>query len=370
MKILWFTWKDKKHPLSGGAEVINEALAERLVLCGHEVVMVVGGFGGAEKEEYIHGYKIIRLGNRYSVYWKAYQYYKKNLVGWADVVIDEVNTMPFFCKFYVKEKNILFIHQLCRKIWFYQMFFPLSLIGYLLEPLYLRLFKDKKVITVSESSKQDLLRVGFDSQNIQIISEGIELEPLSSFTTLSKYDQPTILVLGSVRPMKKTLDTMKAFELVKRRIPMIQLLVAGDMQSSYGKKVREYIESSPFSNSIHILGKVSPQKKLELLQKSHLVSVTSVKEGWCLVVTEANSQGTPAVVYNVDGLRDSVKNGVTGWICEKNRPKELSENFFQVFSSPEKYQTIQKSAYEWSLQITFEKSFDDFLDVITRFKSF
>jgi len=40
-----------------------------------------------------------------------------------------------------------------------------------------------------------------------------------------------------------------------------------------------------------------------LLQKSHVLAVTSVKEGWGLVVTEANPQGTPAVVYNVDGLR-------------------------------------------------------------------
>jgi len=123
-KILWFTWKDRKNPAAGGAELINEAMAELLAKEGYEVIFLVAGFKGAKPEETINNYKIIRLGSRWSVYWKAYRYYKKHLQGWADLVIDEVNTMPFFCKFFVKEKKILLIHQLCREIWFYQMFFP------------------------------------------------------------------------------------------------------------------------------------------------------------------------------------------------------------------------------------------------------
>ena len=42
------------------------------------------------------------------------------------IYLNEVNTMPVFCKFYVREKNILFVHQLCREIWFYEMAFPLN----------------------------------------------------------------------------------------------------------------------------------------------------------------------------------------------------------------------------------------------------
>ena len=41
MKILWFTWKDMKNPYAGGAEVVNEQLAKRLVADGHEVTFLV-----------------------------------------------------------------------------------------------------------------------------------------------------------------------------------------------------------------------------------------------------------------------------------------------------------------------------------------
>jgi len=360
MKILWLTWKDKKNPLAGGAEVVNEELAKRLVTDGHEVIFLVGGFTGGTSEETKDGFKIIRCGNRWSVYFKAYQYYKKNLKDWSDLVIDEVNTIPFFAKFYVKQKNILFVHQLCRQIWFYQMFFPLSLVGYLLEPIYLWLLRDRKVITVSESTKRDLIKFGFKKENISIISEGIEIEPVTNLENLNKYDNPTILSLGSIRPMKRTDHIVKAFEIAKEKIPNLRLLVAGDSTGKYGKKVLEMIKTSKYHDSIEYLGKVDKDKKIELLQKSHLIVVTSVKEGWGLIITEANSQATPAVVYNVDGLRDAVKSDKTGLVCSQNNPENMAENIVQLLNNTEQYNTLQKNAWEWSKEINFTESYKIF----------
>jgi hypothetical protein len=96
MKIVWMTWKDREHPLAGGAEVINEALAERLVRDGHEVIFLVGGFVGGTGEAMRNGFRIVRLGGRLSVYWHAFCYYRRHLRAWADLVIDEVNTISFF----------------------------------------------------------------------------------------------------------------------------------------------------------------------------------------------------------------------------------------------------------------------------------
>lgn len=370
MKILWFTWKDKTHPQAGGAEIVNEAICERLVHAGHEVTLVVGGFEGSKKEETIHGYRVIRLGNRYTVYLLAYFYYKKNLQGWADLVIDEVNTLPFFCTFYVREKNIVFIHQLCREIWFYQMIFPFSLIGYLVEPFYLKFLKNQVVLTVSQSTKNELVRFGFCSQKIHILSEGIEISPLESLGESSSKFQPVILLsLGSIRPMKRTLDIVKAFEFVRAQGSMIQLKIAGDARSVYGEKVRKYCESSPYKEDIHFLGHVTKEQKIELLRNATLLCVTSLKEGWGLVVTEANSQGTPAIVYNVDGLRDSVQNQVTGWICKINNPQKLAEQIVLAISDKNRYSQIRESAFVWSLKITFEKSFQDFLQSLESVKN-
>ena len=360
MKILWLTWKDGKNPLAGGAEVVNEQLAKRLVTDGHEVIFVTAGFTSASKEEVKDGYKIIRVGDKWSVYLEAYKYYRRNLVGWADLVIDEVNTIPFFARFYAKEKNILFVHQLCREIWFYQMFFRLNIIGYLAEPIYLWLLNSRKVITVSESTRNDLMRYGFREENIFIISEGIEIEPAHSLDSSMKFEKPTLLALGAIRAMKRTDDIIKAFEIAKNSISDLELIVAGDMSGDYGRKVMKHIRESRFSSSIKCLGRIDKSSKTELLRKAHLLISASVKEGWGLVVTEANSQGTPAVVYDVDGLRDAVKDGATGLVTGRNTPGGLSAQIVRALQDQVLYKKLQEGAWNWSKKITFDEAYRGF----------
>lgn len=359
MKILWFTWKDVKNPYAGGAEIVNEELAKRLVKDGHEIIFLVRGFPGGKKEEMVNGYKVIRMGNYHTVYWEAYKYYKKNLKGWADLVIEEVNTIPFFCNFYVKEKSILFFHQLCREIWFHEMGFVKGLVGYVLESIYLLLLGNREVITVSESTKKDLNRFGFRRNKIKIISEGIEIEPVQNLD-IKKFENPTMLSLGAFRPMKRTDHIIKAFELTKKELPDLKLVIAGDTVGVFAKKVLGMIENSSHKDSIECLGRVSKKKKIELMQKSHLIAVTSVKEGWGLVVTEANSQGTPAVVYDSDGFRDSVRHEKTGLICKKNNPENLSKKIKKIMADKDEYEKIRLNAWEWSKEISFEKSYEDF----------
>ena len=71
-------------------------------------------------------------------------------------------------------------------------------------------------------------------------------------------------------------------------------------------------------------GHIENSSKFELLSKAHLVLVPAIREGWGLVVTEANAMGTPAIAYNVPGLRDSVKDGETGILVKENSPNSLA----------------------------------------------
>ena len=367
MRVLWFTWKDIKNPLAGGAETVAHNLAKRLVKKGHKVTFLTAGFKNSSPEEKIEGYKIIRVGGRFSVYLKASRYYKKNLAGQFDLVIEEVNTIPFFTQCFVKEKKrFLFFHQLCREIWFFQMFFPFSLIGYLFEPIYLWFMRKNKVITISKSTKSDLLKYGFDPQNIEIISEGIELKPLEKYSAAAKFGQKTMLSIGSIRDMKRPIDQLRAFEIAKSAIPSLKLKIAGGGSGPYFDSFITQVKKSPFANDIEYLGRVSEEEKIGLMQKCHFVTVTSVKEGWGLIVTEANSQGTPALVYDIDGLRDSVKNGVTGYTTDKNSALGLSKMIIKLCKlSDADYRELCERALLDSRRYTFDISVEQFLEICT-----
>jgi len=360
MKIIWLSWKDIRHPKAGGAEVVSTELIKGLVKDGHEVILVTGQYPGSKDTDVADGYKTVRVGSSFSVYWQAYRYIKRNLLDWPDFVIEEINTIPFCSRLYLRHKpRLLFFHMLCREIWFYQLPIPASLIGYLIEPLYLRFLSSEKAIAMSQSTKNDLTRFGFKQQNITVISEGIQLEPMLELASCQKYDRPTIASLGNFRPMKRTMDQIRAFEIAKAKIPTLQMKIAGDGSGNYGKKVLDAIANSPYSKDIECLGRVSALsvEKYQLLQKAHIITVTSIKEGWGLIVTEAASQGTPAVVYNVDGLRDSVKDNITGVICSQNTPANMAANVIDLLSDEKRYQKLRENAWQWSKKINFENSY-------------
>jgi glycosyltransferase involved in cell wall biosynthesis len=365
MKVLWFTWKNRRHPLAGGAELVNEELAKRLAAAGHEVRFVVAGFQGATREERRDGFSILRLGHRWSLYLLAWREYGNSLKGWADVVVDEMNTIPFFCKLFVEEPNILFVHQLCRKVWWYEMPFPLSAIGYFLEPLYLRFLNDRQVATVSESTKQDLLRYGFRAERISILPQGIATEPLQDLSEVRKDVPPTMLCLGSLRAMKRTLQAIRTFEIAKAEVPDLLLVVAGDAVGRYGRKVLDAIARSPQKDAIRYEGRVDGAAKIALLRAARVLCVPSVKEGWGLVVTEAAAQGTPAVVYDVDGLRDSVRNGETGIIAKDGDLAALAEGIVRLFKDDVLYERVRQAAWIQASTRSFDRTAEVFLSFLT-----
>ncbi|HYG83854.1 MAG TPA: glycosyltransferase family 4 protein [Verrucomicrobiae bacterium] len=368
MKILWFSWKDTSHPEAGGAELILHELSKRLVKAGHEVTILTAQYPGAKNHDVIDGISIIRVGtNRYIHSFAALWYYLRHLRNRFDVIVEAVNTAPYFSPFFKgKAKAFLFYHQLAREIWFHETRAPLSHIGYyLLEPIATFIMGKTRAttITISESTKKDLQHFGFKDNRIKIISEGIELTPLPDLTSVKKYDRPTMLSLGSARAMKRTIDQLRAFEIAKKTLPDLQLKIAGDTNSSYGRELTAAVEASPYKKDIALLGWVSLQEKDELMKRSHLITVTSIKEGWGLIVTEANSQGTPAVVYDVDGLRDSVRHNRTG-IVTAPHPEALAVGIAEILASPEHYQAIRTAGWEWSKTITFEQSYKDFMEII------
>jgi glycosyltransferase involved in cell wall biosynthesis len=368
MKILWLTWKDYTHPQAGGAEIVLRELSKRLVHDGHEVSFLTVRHTGSESQVMLDGINIIRVGtNRYAHPFQALAYYLRHLRKQYDIVIEVVNTAPYFAALFKGDsKMFVFYHQLAREIWFHELKKPFSYFGYhIIEPLATHLLSraKAKLITISQSTLKDLEHFGFNTNNAHVISEGIEIEPLSEPDSVSKFSQPTMLSLGAMRAMKRTIDQVKAFEKAKAKLPALKLIMAGQTDGPYAQTVLDYVRNSPFAKDIAIEGKVSRARKEELMRRSHVVILTSVKEGWGLVVTEANSQGTPAVVYDVDGLRDSVRDKETGIICKTN-PAALADGIIELLSDPVRYEQIRHAGWEWSRSITFEKSYSDFKEAL------
>jgi glycosyltransferase involved in cell wall biosynthesis len=369
VNILWLAWKDSGHPDAGGAELVARELCTRLTRDGHNVTLLTCGYDGASAMQLQDGVQIIRVGSsRYAHSFQALFYYLRHLRGRFDVLIEEVNGgAPYFSVLFEKRAHTFMLyHQLARVNWLHEIKRPFNYLGYYgLVPGATRLasLAGAPVITVSESTRQVLAEHGFRPERTHIISEGLAIEPLQDLGAVKKFRRPTLLSLGAMRAMKRTLDHIAAFEVAKKQLPDLQLKIAGKADGAYGQKVLERIEASSCSDDMEYLGMVSRADKIKLMQQSHLILQTAVEEGWGLTITEAASQGTPAVAYDVSGLRDSVRHDKTGVLTPES-PAALGKSAVRLLNDWTKYERLRTAAWEWSKQITFDQSYKDFKTVL------
>jgi glycosyltransferase involved in cell wall biosynthesis len=346
LRVLWFNWRDLKHPEAGGAEVFTHEVMRRLVLMGYDMTLFCPLYAGAMKNEEFDGIKIIRCGGRYTVYQRAKKFYKMHGDEY-DFVIDEINAKPFLTPVLVRNKPILALfHQLIHEEWFYETFFPLNYICYYyLERKWLSAYKDIPTVTVSVSSKQDLKEYGF--KRVFVVPMGLSVRPLKKLE--DKESKPTIIFIGRLKKHKLPNHAVAAFALIKNEFPDSKMWVIGD------GIMLEKLEKMNIKD-VTFYGHINNELKYQLLRKAHLVLMPSVREGWGLVVTEANAMGTPVLAYNVPGLKDSVVDGKTGILVKNNSPQSLAHSAITLLRDQALLEKYSSEALTFSKQFNWDNT--------------
>jgi len=351
LRILVLNWRDLKNPAAGGAEVYTHQIMKRLAK-QHEITQFSAYFPGAKKDETIDGVRIVRGGNALTVYLHAFLFYCFGLKKKPDVVIDECNTLPFFTPFYVRKpaKRVFLIHQLAVEFWDYEVLWPFSKVGKFFEPLLLRLYRNEKTITVSNSTKQDLLALGF--KDVSIVENGLDMPVCKSVPR--KFKDPTVLFVGRLKRAKGPQIAVEAMIEAKKRIPNLQGYVVGD--GYMRKELEQKIRKARASGYIRLTGFLPKHEVTALMKKSHVLVVPSIREGWGQVVIQANACGTPAVGFDVPGLRDSICDNLTGLLVNSNGAVSLSNKIIILFFKKKRFDKITKNTLKWAQKFNWEKS--------------
>jgi glycosyltransferase involved in cell wall biosynthesis len=358
MNILIYNWRDIINPDGGGAEIFTHENAKRWVKMGHKVTLFTTYFKNCKNEEFIDNVRIIRCGGKLSVYKNARKYYNNYFSKEKfDIVIDEINTRPFFTQKFVNngEKIVVLIHQLAKEFWYYETPFPINYIGdHFLEKHWLKSYVDIPTVTVSNSTKKDLVDLGF--KNVSIVSEGINFTALSNVKEKEK--EPTLIFIGRLKKAKRPQVLIEAFTHVKKKIPEAKLWIAGDgyMRSELEKIATEGVE---------FLGRISEKEKIDLMSRAWVLVNPSIREGWGINIIEANACGTPCIAFDVHGLRDSIVDGKTGiLIKEKSNVETLAKTIIDFIKNSKRREEFSRNALDWSKKFNWDKSAEEFLDIL------
>ncbi len=354
MRLLILNWQDRKHPQAGGAETHLHEIFGRIARMGHSVTLLSCGFEGAPDREILDGIQVIRRGSRSTFNYSVPLWWRNE--GRAldvDVVIDDINKIPFMSPLYIKRPIVGIIHHL----------FGDSLINEVgrLSAAYVSLFERRiprvygttPISVVSESTKKECIALGLPPTNLHVIYNGIEPSEFPMHVC-EKATVPTVVYFGRLKRYKSVDHVVQAFKIVLQRIPQAQLQIIG--RGDDLPLLEDLVRTSGLQESVTFRGWVSGDDKIEFLSKAHVVVNPSIKEGWGITNMEANACGTPVISADVPGLRDSVSNGVSGLLYPYGDLGNLAENIIRVLQDEDLRSRLSEGAVHWASSFTWERS--------------
>lgn len=362
MNILIINWQDIKNKFAGGAEVHLFEIFKRIVKRGHKVTLLCCKIKELAQNENIDGIEVIRIGNRSLFNWFVPFYYLKHLKNkYFDIVIDDINKIPFFTPLFVKKPILCISHHFFGTSIFRQINPISGLYVYLSEKLMDFVYKKEKFAVVSESTLKEFLKRGYDKNNFTIVYNALDTEKFP-FQVTEKNSKPTITYFGRLKKYKSIEQIFYAFPKIKAEVPNAQIYLVG--RGDYEKKLKLIAKKLKISESVIFWGFVDETKKIELLSKSHCVVNTSIKEGWGITNLESNACGTLVISADVPGLRDSVKDGFSGLLYEYGNLNELANKVICVLKDQELFEKLSQGAVQWAKNFSWENSAEKMLSLI------
>lgn len=360
MKILALNWQDLTNPQAGGAEVHLEEFLRRFVKKGHEVTLFCSGYYGAPEEEIIEGFKVIRRGKRVNFNWIAPKYLRKMVrEEHFDVLLENINKVPFYTPWYLKIPTMLLIPHLFSTTVFSETNLLIGSYVLMMEKALKLAYGGKHINVPSESTRDDLILRGFPPEDISIIPCGVDFDMYTFDPEVRKFEKPSVLYLGRIKKYKSIDHLIRAFDLVLKKIPEAELNIVG--KGDYLDPLKELAGKLKIKDRINFRGFVSGTKKVDFLRRSHVAVYPSPKEGWGLTNIEANACGTTVIAANVPGLRNSVNHDKSGYLYEYGNIEELAEKIYRLLTDLEERARLEKGALNWASQFSWDKAADQFL---------
>lgn len=351
------------NDLKGGAREYIKDLAVPWVKEGHNVNLICGEEPkySLPSEEVVEGIKIHRVKKEGFLTYSIWKYYQKKFSKLTDVLIENMVSFPLLSPLYSRnKKKLTIIHHLTGKEYFKSHSLPKAILGYSLEEYVIPFIYNKtKILTVSELTTQELVRIGIKDKNISILSPGIDN---MFFTPSEKSESPLIVYVGRYdgkMGVKKVDHLIEAFNVLKGEIPNLNLVIAGPT------KYKSELESLCKEKDIHLLGFITDNEKRELLQKAWVFASPSTREGFGITYIEANACGTPVVGYEIEGLKTVPKDA--GIMVKSNDINSLTNALREIIINDDLRNKMYENALNNSEKYTKTNFIKESVNIISEF---
>lgn len=191
--------------------------------------------------------------------------------------------------------------------------------------------KSNAVTSVSESLKQDTIRLFNIKNKIHVVPNFIDLEKYEhSFTDcqrgmMAEEDERIITHISNFREVKRIPDVIKVFYNIQKELPAKLMMVGEGPEKEAAEKLAADLgiaERVVFFGNSHEIDRI--------LCFSDLFLLPSQTESFGLAALEAMASGVPVISSNTGGLPEVNEDGFSGYLSDVNAIKDMSANAVKI----------------------------------------
>lgn len=217
----------------------------------------------------------------------------------------------------------------------------------------------KKIITVSEFSKKELLELYRPAkEKVSVIYEGPPAMKTSSEKTIN---EPYFFFIGNTRPRKNLKRLLEAFRIFSKNHPDYRLVLAGKSEKRFLDLDTE-IKRLNLENKIIQAGVVTDKEKTSLYQGSSGLLFPSLYEGFGLPVLEAQSLGVPVLTSRLASLPEVA--GDAAIYVDPYDPQDIAKGMVKIVEDTAFRNGIIKKGFENLKRFSWEKTAKETLDLL------
>jgi glycosyltransferase involved in cell wall biosynthesis len=221
-----------------------------------------------------------------------------------------------------------------------------------------------KVLAVSNTARDYLVKNGFKSPKVEVIFNGIDNEALEvrdatmDIREELKLQSGTKLVgcIGRIIPQKGQRSFLLAIPKVIDEYPDTFFLIIGDIflkEEKYREELLNTIKDKAIVGRVKFTGFRTDIG--DVIRSLDVVVFPSVApESFGLSVLEAMYLEKPVIASNLGGVRELIEDGVTGMLVEPDHPEQIADRIIALFSNKELYDRIAKGAQEATRKFSLE----------------
>jgi glycosyltransferase involved in cell wall biosynthesis len=311
-RLLVFNWRDPWHPEAGGAEVMLHQHVKNWVRQGHEITLYTAHYADAPREEIRDGMRIVRRGGRFTVYLWAPVLYVLRYRRETDMVLDIENGIPFFTPLYSRKPRLCLVHHVHHDQFLSEFGQVLGRLGRFMECTLMPLiYRRTRFAAVSESTRQELIRIGIPSARCRVVHNG--LDHSAYCRVVKRSASPRLLYVGRLKRHKRVDLLIDLCAKIRSSVPNVVLDIIGTGDDE--PRLRALVAERGLEDAIRFHGFASHSRKVASYSYAWALMTTTQREGWGLSIIEAAACGTPTICLDAPGVRDAVEDSVSGLLA-------------------------------------------------------